>query len=72
MRSYTHYDEQLQFRGPVGLSAAVATAAQRDHTTMSEFLRRTVLARLAEVGVPLQPNDGEASRRKVEEASSTA
>jgi len=39
---------------------------------MSEFLRRTVLARLAEVGVPLQPNDGEASRRKVEEASSTA
>jgi len=59
MRSYTHYDEQLQFRGPVGLSAAVATAAQRDHTTMSEFLRRTVLARLAEVGIPLRPNGGE-------------
>jgi hypothetical protein len=25
---------------------------------MSEFLRRTVLARLAEVGIPLQPNEG--------------
>ena len=55
MRSYTHYDEQLQFRGPAGLTAAVATASQRDHTTMSEFLRRTTLARLAEIGVPLQP-----------------
>ena len=52
MRSYTHYQEQLQFRGPVGLSAAVVTAARRDHTSVSEFLRRTVLARLAEVGVP--------------------
>ena len=29
MRSYTHYQEQLQFRGPVGLSAAVVTAARR-------------------------------------------
>jgi hypothetical protein len=26
---------------------------------MSEFLRRTVLARLAEVGVPLRPNEAE-------------
>jgi hypothetical protein len=58
MRSYTHYDEQLQFRGPVGLTAAVAAAAQREHTAMSEFLRRTVLARLAEIGIPLQPNEG--------------
>jgi hypothetical protein len=69
MRSYTHYDEQLQFRGPVGLSAAVATAAQRDRTTMSEFLRRTILARLAEIGVPLQPNAGHASRHSNPEES---
>jgi hypothetical protein len=58
MRSYTHYQEQLQFRGPVGLSAAVVTAARRDHTRVSEFLRRTVLARLAEVGIPLERRGG--------------
>jgi hypothetical protein len=54
MKSYTHYHEQLQFRGPVGLASAVATAAQRDHTTMSEFLRRTVIARLDEIGLQLE------------------
>jgi hypothetical protein len=59
MKSYTHYYEQLQFRGPVGLAAAVATAAQRDHTTMSEFLRRAVLSRLAEIGIALRPNEEE-------------
>jgi hypothetical protein len=58
MKSYTHYHEQLQFRGPVGLAAAVATAAQRDHTTMSEFLRRTVIARLDEIGLPLESVPG--------------
>jgi hypothetical protein len=57
MKSYTHYHEQLQFRGPVGLAAAVATAARRDHTTMSEFLRRAVLSRLAEIGIPVRPNE---------------
>lgn len=58
MKSYTHYHEQLQFRGPVGLAAAVATAAQRDHTTMSEFLRRTVIARLDEIGLSLESVPG--------------
>jgi hypothetical protein len=58
MKSYTHFYEQLQFRGPVGLAAAVATAAQRDHTTMSKFLRRTVIARLDEIGLSLEPVPG--------------
>jgi hypothetical protein len=55
----TPFSELVQFKAPAGFLAAVTAAAQRDHTTMSEFLRRTVLARLAEVGIPLRPNGGE-------------
>jgi exopolyphosphatase/pppGpp-phosphohydrolase len=50
----THYDELFQFRVPVGFTSAVATAATRDHTTSSEFLRRCAIARLREMGVELR------------------
>jgi len=53
----TVFREFIQFKAPEGFSAAVTAAAQRDHTTMSEFLRRTVIARLKEVGQPLDPGD---------------
>jgi hypothetical protein len=32
----------------------VTAAARRDHTSISEFLRRTVIARLHDLGVPLE------------------
>jgi hypothetical protein len=54
----TPFNELVQFKAPDGFLAAVTAAARRDHTSISEFLRRTVLARLAEVGIPLQANEG--------------
>lgn len=50
----THFDELVQFKAPNGFLSAVATAAHRDHTTISEFLRRCAIARLREMGVPIQ------------------
>ena len=49
----TPFTEMIQFRAPNGFLAAASTAARRDHTSMAEFLPRTVLARLREVGLPL-------------------
>ena len=53
----TIFDELVQFMAPKGFSARVATAARRDHTTIAEWLRRTSLAHLREVGLPLDPVD---------------
>jgi len=50
----THFDELVQFKAPHGFLSAVATAAHRDHTTVSEFLRRCAIARLREMGVQIQ------------------
>jgi hypothetical protein len=50
----THFEEQIQFNGPAGLSAAITAAALQDHTSRSEFRRRAVIACLREVGVPLE------------------
>jgi hypothetical protein len=51
----TRFQEMIQFMAPVGLNAAVTAAALQDHTSRSEFLRRAVIARLREAGVPLDP-----------------
>jgi hypothetical protein len=56
----TPFNELIQFKAPDGFSAAVTAAARCDHTSMAEFLRRTVIARLTEVGLPLstvEPGD---------------
>ena len=51
--SRTHFGELVQFKAPDGFLSAVATAAHRGHTTVSEFLRRCAIARLREMGVPI-------------------
>jgi hypothetical protein len=56
-KQVTIFDELVQFKAPKGFSARVATAAQRDHTSSAEFLRRTMIARLKEIGLPLDPVD---------------
>jgi hypothetical protein len=53
----TSFNELVQFKAPDGFSAAVTAAARRDHTSMAEFLRRTMIARLREIGLPLDPID---------------
>jgi hypothetical protein len=53
----TVFREFVQFKAPNGFSAAVAAAARRDRTSMAEFLRRTVIARLDEIGLSLHPTD---------------
>jgi hypothetical protein len=49
----TQFDEQIQFYGPAGFTAAIDAAALQDLCTRSEFLRRTVVARLREIGVEI-------------------
>jgi hypothetical protein len=51
----TPFNELVQFKAPHGFLAAVTAAARRDHTSIAEFLRRTVIARLREVGLSLDP-----------------
>lgn len=53
MRAESSFPERVHFKAPEGLSSAVSTAAKQDHCTPSEFLRRAVIGRLREVGVPL-------------------
>jgi hypothetical protein len=43
--SRTHFTELVQFKAPDGFLLALATAARRDHTSISELLRRAVIAR---------------------------
>jgi hypothetical protein len=56
----TLFNELIQFKAPDGFAAAVNAAARKDHTSMAEFLRRTVILRLKEIGLPLntvEPGD---------------
>jgi hypothetical protein len=50
----TQFGELVQFKAPNGFLSAVATAAHRDHMSVSEFLRRCAIARLREMGVQIQ------------------
>jgi len=52
--------ESVAFRGPEGLLNAIATAAKREYTTPPEFLRRTIIGHLRDMGVPLEPAEGDA------------
>ncbi len=45
------YFETIRFRAPEGLSAALAQAAARDFTSISEFARRALIDRLQEAGI---------------------
>src|SRR5215207_7453441 len=41
---------------PAGITSALAEAAALDATNASEFIRRAVLAKLREIGLPLESN----------------
>jgi hypothetical protein len=57
----TRFNELVQFRAPPGFMAATTAAAQRDHTTVADFLRRTIIARLNELNLSLD-SSGEVRR----------
>jgi hypothetical protein len=57
----TRFPELVQFKGPAGLSAALAAAADEEHTSMAEFIRRTLFARLREGGFSLNSGDQKAA-----------
>jgi hypothetical protein len=42
----TIFGENVALRAPNGFLAAVAAAARRDHTSISEFVRRAIIAHL--------------------------
>jgi hypothetical protein len=67
----THFGELVQFKAPVGFLSAVATAAHRDHTTVSEFLRRCAITRLREMGVQIQAVGRHDAARERDTASSS-
>jgi hypothetical protein len=60
------FPEILQFKAPAGFTSAVEAIAARDHTSVSEVLRRAMLAHLRQVGAPLKAGDLSDRQRKVE------
>ena len=52
--SRTQFREIVQFKAPNGFLSAVATAARIDHMSVSEFLRRSAIERMREMGVKLE------------------
>jgi hypothetical protein len=63
MRRQAIFNELVQFMAPGGFSAAVTSAARRDHTSNAEFLRRAVIARLRELGLPPDPSGSAFSQK---------
>ena len=47
----THMTEVVRFKAPPGFMNAISEAASRDLSTASEFVRRTLIEKLREVGV---------------------
>jgi len=68
----TRFNELVQFKAPDGFLVAVTTAARCEHTSMAEFLRRTVIARLREVGLPLDVIDQKKPALRVASPESAA
>ena len=53
MSASVHYPDKLRLRVPAGLPDALRRAAQKSHTTSSEWARQTLLRGLAAQGVSL-------------------
>lgn len=51
-------DLTLHVRLPEALATAVAAAARKDFTSISEFTRRTLLSQVRDAGVPVEPKEG--------------
>ena len=47
------FNRVMKVRVPAGLRSAMETAAHRDHSTVSDFIRRAVIDRLRAEGMPL-------------------
>jgi hypothetical protein len=50
------FPERLQFRCPPALTATLAAAANKEMTTVSDYVRRSVVSRLREDGYQLRDN----------------
>jgi hypothetical protein len=50
---HTNFSELIRFKAPEGFTATVATAARREHVSVSQFLRQCLIANLREMGLPL-------------------
>jgi hypothetical protein len=61
------FPETVQFKAPAGFTSAVETIAAREHMSVSEVLRRGMLAHLRQLGAPLEP-----AERSERHGSSTA
>lgn len=48
--SRSYYKEKIFYRAPDGFLSAVEAAAKKEHTTVSEWLRRVTLQKLREAG----------------------
>ena len=53
MQGQAKFPEVMKLRGPEGVSAALARAASREHTTVSEYVRRAVISQLKDDGIEL-------------------
>jgi hypothetical protein len=51
MRRHMGLTADFRFKATPGLRAAMWKAADRDHTNASEFVRRTLLEKLRELGL---------------------
>jgi len=50
------FEENVQFRAPRGFLAAMATLARREYcASVSDLIRRCLIARLREEGIPIEP-----------------
>jgi hypothetical protein len=49
------FNRVLKVKIPPSLQSAVEIAAHRDHSTVSDFIRRMMIDRLRADGVPLHP-----------------
>jgi hypothetical protein len=52
------FPESVQFRVPKGFCEAVEALARREHSTVSEIIRRCVFKRLRETGLSIDPACG--------------
>ena len=54
------FESRIQFRAPYNFGAALEAAAKKEHTTVSEWLRRAAKKKLRESGIKLNKPKGSA------------
>jgi hypothetical protein len=57
------FEENVQFRAPKGFLAAMATLARREYcASVSDLIRRCLIARLREEGIPISRDNQDGTR----------